>query len=197
MPKKKPATPTVLPAEPPAKMGRPSKYQPRFCQLLVEHCRQGGSFESFAPTAGVAISTLYEWLTDHADFSEARKAGQGYLHKFYEELGRMLATGQLRRLKSEEPVLDAKGKPILDPKTGQVLMKREYEPVQGNSTAWIFLTKNMIGWSDKRALAIAMDHTGEVRVRADTLTPEERMKEIAEMTKALAEIEQNASSESA
>lgn len=195
----KKSDPQVLPPEPKRGPGQPSKYRPEFCRMLVEHQKQGGSIESFAGVCGVAISSIYVWFEAHAEFSEARKEAEGHLHKFYEEMGKMLATGQIRRVKSEEPVLDPEGKPVLDPRTGNVLMKREYEPVTGNATAWIFLCKNMLGWNDKRIIHMAPQSSGDTR-RADSLTPEQRMKEIQEMTTAIAELEtseRNSSGESA
>ncbi len=178
--------PEVLPKEPPRPTGRPSKYKPEFCRAILDHFKQGNSFESFAGNCGVSIQTAYSWLKEHPEFLDAKNEAEGLLHKFYEDLGKMLATGQIRRVKSEEPVIGADGKAVLDPRTGEVLMKREYEPVSGNSTAWIFLTKNMLGWSDKKM--VAFGHMPQEGRRAEQLTPAERMQEINEMTKALQDL---------
>lgn len=176
--------PEVLAAETITR-GQPSKYEARFCAMLLNHNRQGGSFESFAAVCGVAIRTIYGWLKDHPDFLQAKEEGEPFLYKFYEDMGKMLATGQLRRVKSEEPVI-VDGKPALDPKTGDVLMRREYEEVTGSAPAWKHLTKNLVGWTDKRLIAFAsMPDDGR---RAKDLTPPERMQEIEEMTKALADL---------
>lgn len=153
MTKKKaaPQAVTTVPGKNP--VGRPTKYEERYCKMLVEHCKGGNSFESFATKCGVSPQTLYTWQTVYPEFLDARKEGWGWLNKFYEDTGKLLATGGLRRLISEEPMLDSRGQPIPDPeKPGEYLMRREYEAVHGNSTAWIFLCKNMLGWKDKREI---------------------------------------------
>ena len=55
------------------KTGRPSKYEPRFCQMAIEHMSDGASMTSFAAEIGVARSTINEWMTVHPEFSEAIK----------------------------------------------------------------------------------------------------------------------------
>lgn len=168
--------------------GRPSLYDPEYCERVVKHCSGGNSFESFGAVVGVCRETLYGWMNAHPEFLNARKRALESACKFYEDLGKIMATGQLRRVKSEKPILH-EGKPVLD-EEGQVMMEREYEPAQGNAAAWIFLTKNILGWRDKRDIVVAGDERGgPIRLRADDLTPQERMREIAEMTKALADLD--------
>lgn len=59
------------------KGGRPSKYKEEYCQALVEHMREGFTFEAFAGAVGVCVDTLYEWSDAHQEFSEAKKLGRG------------------------------------------------------------------------------------------------------------------------
>jgi hypothetical protein len=92
----------------------------------------------------------------------------------------MIATGQLRRVKSEEPMLDDNGNPIIDPKTGQVLMKRKYEPTQGNSTAFIWMTKNLLKWRDRSDIEISGKEGGPIPIQ---MTPEQRRARIDELIK--------------
>ena len=51
--------------------GRPSKYDPAFCDLVVETMRTGLSLTAFAGEIGVARSTINEWMDAHPEFSEA------------------------------------------------------------------------------------------------------------------------------
>ncbi len=129
-------------------LGAPSTYDPEYCKLLLEHMKHGNSFESFGSVIRKSLQTLYTWQDAHPDFLEARKLGMVYLRKFYEDLGRTIATGNLRRLVKEEPLLDADGMPQYD-KTGQVLMKREYAAALPNAAVFIFMTKNMLGWRNE------------------------------------------------
>lgn len=115
------------------KVGRPTKYKPEYCQLLVEHMKQGGTVESFGSKClqpdgnGVSIATVYLWFDQHLEFMEARTSGMAFLHQFYEQIGKGLATGQLK----------------------------------GNARAWEFLTKNMIGYRDRKEVQLAGTPGGE------------------------------------
>lgn len=53
--------------------GQPTKYDPKYCQMVVEHVSQGYSFPSFAAIIGVAVDTLYAWEHRFPEFSEAKK----------------------------------------------------------------------------------------------------------------------------
>lgn len=142
-----------------ANPGQPTKYRPEYCDLLKDHFRQGGSMESFGAKCGngVSIQTVYNWLEAHPEFLEARKAAEPLRHTFYEEMAKAMATGQLKRLKAERPMLNAQGQPIPDGRGG-FLMEREWEPAMPAQAVFIFLTKNMLGWRDKKDIE---HHGGE------------------------------------
>lgn len=67
--------------------GRPTDYRPEYCQMLIDHMKQGNSFESFGAVADCAESTLYVWRDANPEFSEAYKRGSAYSRKFWEDLG--------------------------------------------------------------------------------------------------------------
>lgn len=67
--------------------GRPTLYQPEFCEMLVDHMDQGYSFESFAADVDVDRDTLYEWAKVHPQFSDAKKRGFAKSLKFLEKAG--------------------------------------------------------------------------------------------------------------
>lgn len=129
-------------------LGAPSTYDPEFCNLLLEHMKHGNSFESFGSVIRRSLQTLYTWQDAHPEFLEARKLGMVYLRKFYEDLGRTIATGNLRRLIAEEPMLDAEGK-LMYEANGQLTMKRTYAAAIPNAAVYIFMTKNMLGWRNE------------------------------------------------
>jgi hypothetical protein len=52
-------------------LGRPSKYDPAYCDQVVEFCKQGFSISAFAGHIDVARSTINEWIANYPDFSEA------------------------------------------------------------------------------------------------------------------------------
>lgn len=57
-------------------VGRPTKYDPAYCDQIVEFMGRGYSMTAFAGEIGVARSTINEWMGHHPDFSEAVKVGQ-------------------------------------------------------------------------------------------------------------------------
>lgn len=57
---------------------RPTKYDPKFCEALIEHMKQGLSYTTFAAVADVHPDTLYEWEKKHPEFSEAKK--KAFIH---------------------------------------------------------------------------------------------------------------------
>jgi hypothetical protein len=71
--------------------GRPSKYEPAFCEAVVEHMKDGASLTSFAASIEVARSTINEWIDAHPEFSEAVKRGKAGCAAWWEKQTRKLA----------------------------------------------------------------------------------------------------------
>lgn len=65
--------------------GRPSKYDSKYCEQLIEHCSQGKTIRTFAYDIGVNQDTLYEWSSKHPDFSEALNKGHETWQKWCEQ----------------------------------------------------------------------------------------------------------------
>ena len=68
--------------------GRPTKYDPVYCEMVVEHMKEGASLTSFAAEIGVARSTINEWIDQNYEFSEAVKIGKANCAAWWEALGR-------------------------------------------------------------------------------------------------------------
>lgn len=73
-------------------MGRPSSYDPRFCDEVVEFLKDGYSLTAFAGNIGVARSTVFKWAEQHEEFSDAIKRGQAAATLWWEKANRTLAT---------------------------------------------------------------------------------------------------------
>ncbi|MEO0498933.1 MAG: hypothetical protein AAF205_00045 [Pseudomonadota bacterium] len=54
-----------------AKVGRPSKYDPAYCDQLEAFCADGLSVTAFAGHIGVSRSTLTNWTDEHPEFLAA------------------------------------------------------------------------------------------------------------------------------
>lgn len=78
--KKKPATIKNARGEdiaaPKKKLGRPTKYEPKFCEILIDKMSEGYSKEAVAGYIGISKNTLYEWAQAHEDFADAIAIGE-------------------------------------------------------------------------------------------------------------------------
>lgn len=76
-------------------MGRPSSYDPAFCDALEDHFAQGFSYESFAGVVGVSKQTLYNWEQSHPEFLDAKKAHEAKSQLVWERrLNSFATTGE-------------------------------------------------------------------------------------------------------
>lgn len=75
--------------------GRPTKYDPMFCEMIIDHMKQGMSLRSFGATAGCNVDTLYEWAKTHPEFSDAIKTGRQLQEQFWEKTGIAAAHGKI------------------------------------------------------------------------------------------------------
>ena len=51
--------------------GRPSEYKPEYCELVIDKMAEGLSLTAFAGHIRVARDTVYGWLSQHSEFSDA------------------------------------------------------------------------------------------------------------------------------
>ncbi len=51
--------------------GRPTKYRPEFCELVIEQGKLGKSVVQMAAACGVWKSVILDWAREHEDFSAA------------------------------------------------------------------------------------------------------------------------------
>ena len=59
--------------KPKAVMGRPTKYNPIYCEQAIDYMKDGYSATAFAGHINVSFSTLRLWMDEHPDFSAAIK----------------------------------------------------------------------------------------------------------------------------
>ncbi len=104
------------------KIGRPTKYKPEYCQMLIKHMSEGLSFKTFGVEINVDEDTLFEWCNKHKEFSESKRIGRRAQESFYEKFGRSAMAGKIKNF---------------------------------NATAFVWMTKNMIGWRDKHDIELS------------------------------------------
>lgn len=68
-------------------MGRPTKYKPEYCEMLIAHMSKGLSLETFAFDINVSVQSIYEWEKAHEEFFEACARARLGSRKFWEQQG--------------------------------------------------------------------------------------------------------------
>lgn len=109
--------------------GRPTLYDAKYCQMLIDHMATGLSYEAFAGLIGVSKQTLYDWEKVNPDFLDAKGIGLERGRIFWETLG----VKHIVNISSSE---GGKG--------------GSSTTVALNSTVWVFNMKNRFGWRDKQ-----------------------------------------------
>jgi DNA-binding FadR family transcriptional regulator len=56
--------------------GRPSAYKPEYCEAVIEAMASGISLTAFAGTIRVSRECLYNWMSEHSEFSDAVSRGR-------------------------------------------------------------------------------------------------------------------------
>ena len=65
--------------------GRPTKYDPEFCERVIDLMEQGYSATAVAGKMRVARSTLYKWAEDNPEFSDALNIGRACAQAWWED----------------------------------------------------------------------------------------------------------------
>lgn len=69
-------------------VGRPTKYDPKYCDMIVEHMSEGASATSFAAEIDVSRSTITEWADTYPEFSAAVTRAKAKCAAWWERVGR-------------------------------------------------------------------------------------------------------------
>jgi Transposase len=68
-------------------VGRPTKYDPAFCEEVVELGRIGKSIEQIAANLGVSTRVLFDWRDKHEDFLHALEYAKELELDWWETVG--------------------------------------------------------------------------------------------------------------
>lgn len=76
--------------------GRPSKYDAEeHCKLAVAHGTDGKTYTAIANAIGITRDTLYRWMDEHPEFSDAMKKSRELAMQWWEErMQSMALTGE-------------------------------------------------------------------------------------------------------
>ncbi len=76
------------PVKLPRPRGRPSEYDPAFCEQVVEIAQEGAGLAEIAYRIGITRDTLNEWRKTYPDFSDAMTRALDASHAWWEAQGR-------------------------------------------------------------------------------------------------------------
>lgn len=66
-------------------VGRPSLYDPKYCEEVVALGRIGKSVEQIASNLNVSLRTIYQWRDNHEEFLHALDDAKTYEQAWWEE----------------------------------------------------------------------------------------------------------------
>jgi len=69
-------------------VGRPSKYKPEYCEMIVKLATEGKGWVSWALACGIDRTTMFDWAENHPDFSTALKEAKLREQEWWEEKGK-------------------------------------------------------------------------------------------------------------
>ena len=69
-------------------MSRPTDYDEKYCEMLIEHMAEGYSYESFGGIIEVCEKTLYNWESQHPEFLHSKNIGTQKSMVWWEKIGR-------------------------------------------------------------------------------------------------------------
>lgn len=74
-------------------MAPKSKYDPKFCQLVIDKGEEGGSLTEMATAIGISRDTFYAWREEHEAFGNAIRIALQASQAWWEEKGRQATFG--------------------------------------------------------------------------------------------------------
>lgn len=75
-------------------MANTSTFKPEYCEMLVDHMRQGNSYSTFILKVGCTRKTLYNWEKDFPEWANAKEEGMQAAKSFLESRLMVKASGQ-------------------------------------------------------------------------------------------------------
>lgn len=120
--------------------GRPTKYDPKFCEQGAKLCKLGATDEQLADFFGVAVSTLNLWKHEHPEFSESLKGAKDEAN---ERVKRALFERAIGYTHEAVKIFNHEGEPLVVPYT------EHYPPDTAAAFIWL-KNREPENWKDKQ-----------------------------------------------
>lgn len=79
------------------KLGRPTKYHKKYCEIALDLLSQGYSKEALAGELGISRQCLYEWIAKYQDFGDTVAIGETRGQYIWETFGMQAAQGKISK----------------------------------------------------------------------------------------------------
>jgi hypothetical protein len=77
----------------PLPRGRPSKYDPKYCETVIELMKEGKSLSEVCAAIGIGRNRMMHWTEEHKEFRDSIDTGKALAQAWWEEVARKVATG--------------------------------------------------------------------------------------------------------
>lgn len=91
-------------------VGRPTKYKPEFCDLVVEMGKEGKSLCQMACAMDITEETLSQWRKSKPAFSESLKRARQYSQAWWEDHGQKGSIGLIEGFNATSYVWQTKNR---------------------------------------------------------------------------------------
>ena len=91
-------------------VGRPSTYDPAFCEKVIELGKEGASKAEMAAECGAARSTFDDWLEANPEFSYAVKEALFFSQAWWEKQGRIATFGGIEGFNATSFIFNMKNR---------------------------------------------------------------------------------------
>ena len=164
---KKPSKATSkAPSKKPSVGGRPTDYDPKYCQQAKKLCLLGYTDAQLADFFEVAESTINLWKKEHLEFSESVKEGKKYAnadvaHSLYKRaVGVTVKETTFERVDRRETLEGlADSDMLIEPYKKKIVIK-ELPPDQGAAMNWLKNREPEL-WRDKQVLDIGFGNLSD------------------------------------
>lgn len=109
-------------------MGRPTKYNPEFNEMVEKFCKLGATNEELADFLGVSYATLKHWKDKNPEFKQAVMKGKAVADAKVAEALYQRAIGYSH---NEDKIFQHEGSPIIVP------TKKHYPPDTAAAFIWL------------------------------------------------------------
>lgn len=76
--------------------GRPTKYDSKYCDLVIKLMKKGRSKLFVAGKLSISRDTLYEWCRKYPEFSDTIKVGEMMSYAYWEDIGMKAMMGKYK-----------------------------------------------------------------------------------------------------